>query len=76
MTQLEQRTLSLLANACAKYIANDNQDNINWEQRKYETAKDYAIGLLTSQWFTGSYEQAIERGLEFAESFIEKLKND
>lgn len=76
MTQLEQRTLSLLANACAKYIANENQENINWEQRKYETAKDYATALMASQWYEGTPQDAIVCGIKFAEELITRLKNN
>lgn len=72
MTQLEQRMMHLVAAACSKYIGENN--TIDWEQRKYEAAKDYAIGLMTSQWYDGTEQQAIERGIEFAENLIEKLK--
>lgn len=74
MTQLEQKTLSLLANACAKYISKDSPDNINWEQRKYETVKDYAIALMSSGWWDGNPQQAIECGIKFADNLIERLK--
>ena len=74
MTQLEQRTLSLLAAACSKYIEEVN--NIDWEQRKYETAKDYATALMASQWYDGTPQDAIVCGIKFAEELITRLKNN
>ena len=71
MTQLEQRMYNAIASACAKYIASES---IDWEQRKYELAKDYAIGLMTSKWYDGTEQHAIKRGIEFAENFIELYK--
>ena len=74
MTQIEQRTLSLLAAACSKYIGEGN--NIDWEQRKYETTKDYATALMASQWYDGTPQDAIVCGIRFAEELITRLKNN
>lgn len=56
-----------------KAVADHLQD-VNWEQRRYEIAKDYAIGLMMSEWYHGEKEEACKCGVQFADQLIEELK--
>lgn len=71
MTQIELETMHAVKNAAREYVSRSN--NIDWEQRRYEIARDYAIGLMLAQWFAGE-EEAIKCGVEFADKLIEELK--
>ena len=53
----------------------DRLQEIDWEQRRYEIAKDYAVGLMTSEWFDGEAEDACSAGVRLADKLIEELKN-
>lgn len=53
----------------------DRLQEIDWEQRRYEIAKDYAIGLMTAEWFEEGAEVACNCGVRFADKLIEELKN-
>lgn len=68
MQVIEQRTLEALSTAARKYTSQE----INWEQRLYEVAKDIYIGCvvhgITTQMSIEDY--AITR----AEEFINKLR--
>ena len=72
MTQIELETMYSIKNAVREYVSRSN--NIDWEQRRYEIAKDYAIGLMLAQWFAGEEEEAIKCGVEFADKLIQQLK--
>lgn len=72
MTQIELETMHSIKSAVREYVSRSN--NIDWEQRRYEIAKDYAIGLMIAQWFAGEEEEAIKCGVEFANKLIEELK--
>lgn len=52
----------------------DHLQVIDWEQRRYEIAKDYAIGLMTADWFEGEIEDACYCGVKLADKLIEELK--
>lgn len=72
MTQIELETMHAVKNAAREYVANSNYTD--WEQRRYEIAKDYAIGLMLSQWFAGEEEVACECAVKFADKLIDELK--
>lgn len=72
MTQIEMETMHAVKNAAREYVSKSN--NIDWEQRRYEIAKDYAIGLMLAQWFAGEEEQACECAVKFADKLINELK--
>lgn len=72
MTQIELETMHAVKNAAREYVSRSN--NINWEQRRYEIAKDYAIGLMLAQWFAGEEEQACECAVKFADKLTNELK--
>lgn len=72
MTQIELETMHAVKNAAREYVSKSY--NIDWEQRRYEIAKDYAIGLMLAQWFAGEEEQACECAVKFADKLINELK--
>lgn len=72
MTQIELETMHAVKNAAREYVSKSN--NIDWEQRRYEIAKDYAIRLLLAQWFDGEAEDASKCAVMFADKLIDELK--
>lgn len=52
---------------------NIKQETINWEQRRYEIAKDILIALLTKP-ETKISDSYIGIAVEFVDAFIEDLK--
>lgn len=72
MEQTELEGMYEVKAAAREYVSKSN--NIDWEQRRYEIAKDYAIGLMLAQWFAGEAEEAIKCGVEFANKLIDELK--
>ena len=46
MTNIELEVLSMAKTALRKY----NAGEIDWEQRRYEIAKDVSVGLLATYW--------------------------
>lgn len=61
LTNLEQQTLSLAKSALKKYL-NDEPD---WEQRRYETARDLLVHNDTD----------IDEAIMLADMLIDKLRN-
>lgn len=72
MEQTELEGMYEVKAAAREYVANSNYTD--WEQRRYEIAKDYAIGLMLAQWFAGEEEQACECAVKFADKLIQQLK--
>ena len=52
----------------------DHLQEIDWEQRRYEIAKDYTVGLMIAEWFEGEIEDACYAGVKLADKLIEELK--
>ncbi len=74
MTQLEQNFLEAATRFCRDHhVRNDNNiKEIDWEQRRYEIAKDVLSALVPSHdW---SYEEVIRLAVKFADVLIEELK--
>ena len=46
MTQLEKETMELAKRAARKYLYNE----VDWEQRRYEIAKEVSVGILQAYW--------------------------
>ena len=61
MTNIEMETMSLVKSACRKYIA----EEINWEQRRYEIARDMYVHSTT---------MSVGEAVEHADLLIEELK--
>ena len=73
MTQLESRLMNLAATALRKYIS----DEPNWEQRRYEIAKDYATRMFATPAFrltNQSMAEVIRQSVIFADTLISELK--
>lgn len=74
MTQLEQTFLEAATRFCRDHYIRDNHDiiEINWEQRRYEIAKDVLSALIPNRYM--SYEQMPGVAVKFADTLIEELK--
>lgn len=65
MTILEQETMNAVKNYC------NSKANIDWEQRRYEIAKEIFLRLQDSG---NTYEEDAELSVEVTNIFIERLK--
>lgn len=64
MTRIEMETLALIKAACRKFIAIEQDKEIDWEQRRYEIAKEcYA-----------RQDVSAEKAVMWADRLIEELK--
>ena len=74
MTQLEQEFLEAATRFCRdRNVRNDNNiKEIDWEQRRYEIAKDVLSALIPNRYM--SYEQMPGVAVKFADTLIEELK--
>lgn len=74
MTLLEQTFLEAATRFCRDHYIRDNHDiiEINWEQRRYEIAKDVLSSLIPNRCM--SYEQMPGLAVKFADTLIEELK--
>ena len=70
MTNIELETMSAIKAAARKYV---NEKNIDWEQRRYEIAKDVLAGRLSYSPPTDR-ERFIEHCVEYADMLIECLQ--
>ena len=61
MTQIEQRMYALVISACRQYL--DDHNEPNWEQRRYEIAKECAANGMP-----------IETSVATADALIRELK--
>lgn len=69
MTNIELETLTMAKAAFRKYVA----EEINWEQRRYEIAKDvFCHHMLDSQ--VPTTESKVQIAVELADRLIEELK--
>ena len=76
MTQLEQNFLEAATRFCREdhYDRNDNNiKEIDWEQRRYEIAKDVLSALISSPNLSDCEMPAV--AVKFADALIEELKN-
>lgn len=72
MTQLEQNFLEAATRFYKEHRVKDDHNikEIDWEQRRYEIARDTLIGLLSSPGRT----DVVHKAIEFADELIEELK--
>lgn len=60
----------------------NEQDEINWERRRYEIARDYAVGMFTNPDFETrnkafrNYDETLNNAVLIAEHLISALKNE
>ena len=52
----------------------EKQIDINWEQRRYEIAKDALAALLSNRKIGGVYASYSKVAVDYADVLIEKLK--
>lgn len=73
MTNIELETYSAVKNM-ARNISRDIED-INWEQRRYEIAKDCLASYMSST-IHGTYDKdaCVENAIYLADKLIEKLR--
>ena len=76
MTNIEMETLSAVRAAARKYVNTTN--GIDWEQRRYEIAKDVLSARLANpqSWSGANFdkENFVETCVEYAEILIKKLQ--
>lgn len=75
MTQLEQNFLEAATRFCRDHYTKDNHDvkEIDWEQRRYEIAKD-VLSTLVSDPNIADCEIPSE-AVRYADALIKELKN-
>ena len=71
MTNIELQTLNAVKNAAIKYAS--QKDGIDWEQRRYEIAKDVLAGRLSYSPPTDR-DRFVEYCVEYADMLIECLQ--
>ena len=82
MTQIEERFYSL---ACRFFAKADDKKDIDWEQRRYEIAKDAITSTLfggnngtPNSWINSNpnkYKEMADNAVLMADALIEKLRN-
>lgn len=70
MTNLEQAFLE----SATRYFRESQSKEINWEQRRYEIAKDALAALLSNRKIEGVYASYSKVAVDYADVLIEELK--
>ena len=70
MTNLEQAFLE----SATKYFRESQSKEIDWEQRRYEIAKDALAALLSNRKIGGVYASYSKVAVDYADVLIEELK--
>ena len=71
MTQIELETMTAVKNAARKYA----QEGIDWEQRRYEIAKDVLPSLMQVRFDVGyPLPQRVNLAIAYADELIKQLK--
>ena len=71
MTQIELETMTAVKKAARKYA----QEGIDWEQRRYEIAKDVLPSLMQARIDAGySLPQRVNLAIAYADELIKQLK--
>jgi len=69
MTQFEQNFLE----SATRYFRESTNKPIDWEQRRYEIAKDAIVGLLMN-WGAQEPASLAPSAVKYADALIEELK--
>ena len=74
MTQLEQTFLEAATRFCRDHYTRDNHDvkEIDWEQRRYEIAKDVLSALVSDP--NLAYYEIPSEAVCYADALIKELK--
>jgi len=70
LTTAEQETLSAVKNAAREYVK--KAQNIDWEQRRYELAKDYMFAQAVQGYML--VNEMPQQALDYADSLINALR--
>lgn len=70
MTNLEQTFLE----SATRYFRKSQSKEIDWEQRRYEIAKDALAALLSNPTIGGVYASYSKVAVNYADALIEELK--
>ena len=70
MTNLEQAFLE----SATRYFRESQSKEIDWEQRRYEIAKDALAALLSNRKIGEVYASYSKVAVDYADVLIEKLK--
>lgn len=65
MTRIEMETMSLIKAACREYIDTMRSNEIDWEQRRYEIAREL---------YANNRDASAERCVAWADELIKELK--
>lgn len=72
MTVIEQETMHAIQSACRKYT--NSKKEIDWEQRRYEIAKDLFARMCVGEYGYHFSHSDVESAVEMADELIEELK--
>lgn len=72
MTVIEQDTMHAIQSACRKYTKKE----IDWEQRRYEVAKDLFVRMSVGEYSYHFSHSDVESAVEMADELIEELKKE
>lgn len=70
MTNLEQTFLE----SATRYFRESQSKEIDWEQRRYEIARDALTALLSNPTIGGVYVSYSKVAVDYADALIEELK--
>jgi len=65
LTRIEIETMNLIKAACREYIDNKRSNEIDWEQRRYEIARDL---------YAANRDASAENCVKWADLLIAELK--
>lgn len=72
MTNLEQAFLE----SATRYFRESQSKEIDWEQRRYEIARDALTTLLSNRKIGGVYASYLKVAVDYADALIEELKKE
>ena len=65
LTRIEIETMELIKAACREFINSSRKEEVNWEQRRYEIARDL---------YAANRDATAERCVAWADDLISELK--
>ena len=72
MTVIEQDTMHAIQSACRKYT--NSKKEIDWEQRRYEIAKDMFVRMSITDYGYHYSATSVKDAVDMADALIEELK--
>lgn len=70
MTNLEKNFLE----SATRYFSESQSKEIDWEQRRYEIARDALTALLSNRKIGGVYASYSKFAVDYADALIDELK--